>query len=120
MPKIISTSIRRFWNQISCFKPSINVNFSTMSTDTQVLPDFINFLNESCTNFHAVDAAKSRLLANGFQQISESETWNLEIGKKYFFIRNGTSLIAFFVGNQFKSGNGFVVIGAHTDRFFLN
>lgn len=77
--------------------------------------DFVEFLNEACTAFHAVDAAARRLVKAGFQKISECDEWKLVPGGKYFFTRNGTSLIAFTVGEKYESGNGFTILGAHTD-----
>jgi aspartyl aminopeptidase len=77
--------------------------------------DFIQFLNESCTAFHAVQACKERLLAAGFHQLSESKDWSLSVGGKYFFTRNGATVIAFTVGSKYEPTNGFTVLGAHTD-----
>lgn len=84
-------------------------------TEKNLVSDFIAFLNESCTAFHSVEAAKKRFLGAGFIEINESEEWRLIIGKSYFFIRNGTTIMAFTVGNGYVPGNGFTVIGAHTD-----
>lgn len=77
--------------------------------------NFIAFLNEACTAFHAVEAAKKRLLLAGFTELSEKSMWSLEKNGKYFFTRGGTTLMAFAVGGNYIPGNGFTVIGAHTD-----
>ncbi|XP_074316547.1 putative aspartyl aminopeptidase [Silene latifolia] len=82
---------------------------------TTVASDLIDFLNASPTAFHAVDESKRRLKEAGFQQISEKDDWSLEIGKKYFFTRNYSTIVAFTVGKKYVAGNGFYIIGAHTD-----
>lgn len=84
-------------------------------TDDNIIQDFLNFLNKSCTAFHAVDTAKEMLLQAGFIHLNESETWTLSLGKSYFFIRSGTTIMSFTIGGKYVPGNGFTVIGAHTD-----
>ncbi|KAK1318777.1 putative aspartyl aminopeptidase [Acorus calamus] len=87
-----------------------------------VASDLIDFLNASPTAFHAVAEAKKRLKEAGFEHLSEREDWNLETGKKYFFTRNHSTIIAFAIGKRspsglygYVAGNGCHVIGAHTD-----
>jgi aminopeptidase I len=50
-------------------------------------------------------------------QFSERASWNdeLKAGGKYFVSRNGSSLIAFTVGGEYKSGNGVAIIAGHVD-----
>lgn len=80
-----------------------------------VVSDLINFLNSSPTAFHAVDEAKKLLKESGFVQVSESDNWNLEAGKRYFFTRNYSTIVAFAIGKKYVPGNGFCIVGAHTD-----
>ncbi|KAG2678590.1 hypothetical protein I3760_11G009700 [Carya illinoinensis] len=80
-----------------------------------VIPGLIEFLNASPTAFHAIDEAKKRLVNAGYEQLLEREDWKLEAGKKYFFTRNYSTIIAFAIGKKYVAGNGFHIIGAHTD-----
>ena len=82
-----------------------------------IVTDFVDYLNESCTAYHAVDAARTRLIQANFTELDEKHItdWNLTPNGKYFFIRSGTTIIAFTIGNNYKPGQGFTVIGAHTD-----
>lgn len=51
------------------------------------------------------------------QQLSERSSWSSEIrrGGKYFLERNGSSLIAFAIGSDYKSGDGVAIIASHID-----
>ncbi len=74
---------------------------------------FLKFIDDSPTPFHAVESIK-RLL--GFEVLDERDKWNLVPGGRYVVTRNGSSLVAFIVG---ESGlireSGFRIVGAHTD-----
>ncbi|KAB5532126.1 hypothetical protein DKX38_018796 [Salix brachista] len=83
--------------------------------ENTVASELINFLNDSPTAFHAVEEAKKRLRNAGYEQVSERQDWNLEAGKRYFFTRNHSTIVAFAIGNKFEAGNGFYIVGAHTD-----
>lgn len=80
--------------------------------------DFLSFVNSSRSAFHAVESAKVRLAKHGFVGLSErdhSSFASIRPGGKYWFTRNQSSLVAFTVGKQWKSGNPFTIVGAHTD-----
>lgn len=76
----------------------------------------LDFLNVGVTEFHAVDAAVQRLKKAGFTELSERQEWDgLGPGGRYFFTRNASTLVAFAVGQKYEPGNGFMMVGAHTD-----
>jgi aspartyl aminopeptidase len=67
--------------------------------------------------FSAEEASK-RLRAAGFEKLSERQPWGgLQAGGKYYFTRNASTIVAFAVGAKYTAGNGFHMIGAHTDRY---
>ncbi|KAH3676190.1 hypothetical protein WICMUC_002212 [Wickerhamomyces mucosus] len=88
-----------------------------MSKASQYANDFVSFLNSSPTPYHAVETVKSLLTKNGFKELSERVNWAGKIlkGDKYYVTRNGSSIIAFTVGQNWKAGNGISIIGSHTD-----
>ena len=81
--------------------------------------DFVDFVNASPTPYHAVNTAKGLLKQAGFEELVERNNWDsshsLQKGGKYYVTRNGSSLIAFTVGDKFENGNGIAIVGAHTD-----
>ena len=78
---------------------------------------FLSFMTENPTVFHAVSAVGNRLESNGFTKLSERDSWThkLSRGGRYFFERNGSSVIAFVVGKKYEAGNGASIIATHID-----
>ena len=78
---------------------------------------FCDFMTDNPTVFHAVAAFAAQLSAHGFTRLSERDSWSsqLEAGGKYFFERNGSGLVAFAIGSEYKPGHGAAVIASHVD-----
>ncbi|KAK9686688.1 hypothetical protein K7432_015069 [Basidiobolus ranarum] len=92
----------------------------TTATATAALAhatEFLDFVNQSPSPFHAVEESKKKLEKVGFIELKERDSWGdkVEPNGKYFFTRNKSSLIAFAVGGKFIQGNGVSIIAAHTD-----
>ncbi|KAI9664226.1 MAG: hypothetical protein M1831_002405 [Alyxoria varia] len=78
--------------------------------------DFCQFLSDNPTVFHAVSSTKNSFENADFQSISERQaSWDLQPGGKYVLTRNGSSLVAFTVGEGYKPGNGIAMIAGHVD-----
>ena len=77
--------------------------------------DLLAFIDRSPTPYHAVVETERRLLAGGFERVSEQDLWSLGPGSRCFLIRNQGSLAAFEVGSLPPVQGGFRILGAHTD-----
>ena len=63
--------------------------------------------------FHVADNLKTMLDMQGFSELRENERWELQPGRNYYVMRNGSSLIAFRLpGPDFR---GFRIIASHSD-----
>ncbi len=79
----------------------------------QVNQELFSFIESSPTAFHAVETMKQMLDAEGYQQLLESQAWELQTGGKYYVMRNGTSLLAFRIPK--REFAGFQVMAGHSD-----
>jgi len=75
--------------------------------------ELLEFLDKSPTCFHAIDYVKKKLEKQGYQQLLEGKTWNLEEGGKYYVTRNLSSIIAFQIPK--KDFTGFMIGASHSD-----
>ena len=80
----------------------------------QKTKDFLAFLDNARSSYHAVDLLVKDLEAAGYSRLLEGEAWTLIPGGKYFLTRNGSSLVAFRVPE--KVSGGFMIGAAHSDR----
>jgi len=77
--------------------------------------DLLQFIDASPSPFHAVASIEKRLKNHQFIQLKESEKWDLQMGGRYYVIRDGSSIILFVCGQQLLTDTGFKIIGADTD-----
>ena len=77
--------------------------------------DLIDFTYKSPTSFHTVNNMAEALSENGFQELMESSSWNLELGGKYFFRKNDSALVAFSIDSTDITDKGFKIVGTHSD-----
>lgn len=82
----------------------------------QLNDELIAFLNESHNEYLAANVIRKILSKSGFKEIKENETWNLKENSKYFFLRNGNSLVAFITPYRLnKSDFYYKIISSHLD-----
>ncbi len=65
-----------------------------------VLSGLIEFLRQSPACYHAVESVRAQLQTHGFQELKETDAWNLEPGKCYYVIRGGSSILSFRLPKQ--------------------
>jgi len=73
------------------------------------------FLDASPSPFHAVASMRQALQSQGFNYLDPTAAWSVGNSNKTLVTRNGSSLIAFRVGNTPLADTGIRIIGAHTD-----
>ena len=74
----------------------------------------IELLDKSHSPYHVVNIIKNILVTNGFKEVEEFESFNVELNKKYFSIRNDSSIIAFKTPTNLSNYH-FQIEASHTD-----
>lgn len=72
-----------------------------------------DFINNSPSVYHVVENLRRELAENNYTELSEAKQWKLQEGGRYFFTRNGSSIIAFRIPEGQPSG--FMISAAHSD-----
>ena len=75
----------------------------------------LDFIDASPSPWHAVHSAEKKLLAQEFSRLDETERWELKPGGRHFVVRDGSSIIAFILGERSLMETGLRMVGAHTD-----
>uniref|UniRef100_H2Y741 Aspartyl aminopeptidase n=1 Tax=Ciona savignyi TaxID=51511 RepID=H2Y741_CIOSA len=92
-----------------------NMSEMSKSATLKIARDFLKFVDAGPSPYHVVQECRTRLTNAGFKELSERDHWTLAPDGKFFLTRNQSTVVAFAVGGKFKPGNGFAVVGAHTD-----
>ena len=81
--------------------------------DQTLARQLLDFLQESPSCYHAVDALSRTLREAGYTFLPEARPWALAPGGKYFTVRGNSSLIAF----RLPAGRprGFLIAAGHSD-----
>ena len=85
-----------------------------MSTRQQV-QSLLDFIDASPSPWHAVNSVETMLAAFQFVKLDETVKWQLQPGRRYYVIRDDSSIIIFVQGQKPLVETGFKMIGAHTD-----
>ncbi|WP_461812959.1 M18 family aminopeptidase [Faecalimonas sp.] len=75
--------------------------------------ELLSFIERSYSCFHLIQNMKEELNENGFEELYESQEWNLKCGGKYYVSRNESSLIAFQIPKE--NYVGFQIMASHSD-----
>lgn len=79
----------------------------------QHVEELFQFIENSPSCFHAIETIRKKLNAEGFIELVEGRSWQIEKGKKYYVTRNLSSIIAFKIPeNDFKN---FHIVASHSD-----
>ncbi len=73
----------------------------------------MDYIDRSPCAFLAVANLKEELLQQGFQELKETDHWELRPGGKYFVTRNGSSMVSFVLPQG--TVRSFHVIASHSD-----
>ena len=86
--------------------------------ERETAQELVDFIAECPSMFHTAHTACARLDAAGFTYLPESRVWDVVPGGRYYTTRNGSSVIAFAVGEhalEDREAFHFQLTAAHAD-----
>lgn len=86
-----------------------------LKMSNKTISNFMTFIQNSPSCFHAVEELRKEFHKEGFVQLFESKQWKLEKGGKYYVIRNGSSIISFTIGEEIQEEYSFQICASHSD-----
>ncbi len=75
----------------------------------------LNFIDASPSPWHAVKQVEAHLEAFQFIKLDETSAWDLQPGRRYYVVRDDSSIVIFVQGQKPLVETGFKLVGAHTD-----
>uniref|UniRef100_A0A3P9PHR0 Aspartyl aminopeptidase n=1 Tax=Poecilia reticulata TaxID=8081 RepID=A0A3P9PHR0_POERE len=69
--------------------------------------EFLQFVNKGVSPYHVVEECRRRLLEAGFTELKETEQWDIKPATSRWKLTR--------ISSAYLPGNGFSMIGAHTD-----
>lgn len=75
----------------------------------------LQLTEEGTSPFHVTAAVERQFQEAGFKKLQIEKNWKLERGGRYYLVQHGTSLVAFSIGKNYRTGDAFRMAAAHTD-----
>ena len=69
--------------------------------------ELLRLVEEGTSPFHVVSSVERQLLKAGFVKLAMEHDWGPDNGGRYYVVHNGSSLIAFTVGERMQFGDSF-------------
>ncbi|MDP3280148.1 MAG: M18 family aminopeptidase [Nitrosomonas sp.] len=83
--------------------------------DKQRVQHLLDFIDKSPSPWHAVASIEAVIEAFQFVRLDEIAKWQLQAGRRYYVVRDDSSIVLFVLGNKAPAETGFKIVGAHTD-----
>lgn len=84
-----------------------------MNRQADYVTELLEYISESPSPFHTIEATVRMLTDAGFSEVKEQESWRLEAGRSYFVVRNDSAIIAFQIPEC--GVKGFHMVASHSD-----
>ena len=76
--------------------------------------ELMGYLDSAHSVYHAIAGLTAMLEQKGYTRLTETDSWELKAGGRYYMTRGGTALMAFRVPKNLTGG--FMLSASHSDR----